>query len=195
MKEATPVWTLRSERHTGDLAWLLAAHAGLAREQGWDATFEAYVAQPMSTSILAAAPHERLWIAEHDGQRAGCIAIVQADFVVDNAVEVRKVTGHLAPMVLPVKLETAQLRWFLVQPEARGQGLGKLLLEEAIAFSREHGYHRLILWTVSALEPAAHLYRAAGFTRTQQIPSRRWGQDVVEEQYSLALGAKGRARA
>jgi len=195
MKKATPVWTLRSERRTGDLAWLLGAHADLARELGWDATFEAYVAQPMATSLLAASPHERLWIAEQAGRNAGSIAIVQADFVVDHAVEVRKITGHIAPTILPVKLETAQLRWFLVQPEARGEGLGRLLLEEAIAFSRGQGYHRIILWTVSRLEAATHLYCAAGFEKTQEIRAKRWGADVVEEQYTLWLGPKGRARA
>jgi GNAT superfamily N-acetyltransferase len=190
MKEVTQAWTLRSERRTGDLAWLLAAHADLAREHGWDATFEAYVAQPISTSLLAAAPHERLWIAEREGHNAGSIAIVQADFAMDHAVEVRRIPGHPAPVILPVKLETAQLRWFLVQPEARGQGLGRLLLEEAIAFSREHGYQRVILWTVSRLEAATRLYHAAGFEKTQEIPAKRWGTEVIEEQYTLWLGAK-----
>ena len=93
----THVWKLRSERRTGDLAWLLGAHADLARELGWDATFEAYVAQPMATSILRAASYERLWIAEHDGKCVGSIAIVQADVSSDHAVELQKGTGHLVP--------------------------------------------------------------------------------------------------
>lgn len=168
----TPAWTLRSERRTGDLAWLLAAHADLARELGWDATFEAYVAQPMATSILKAASFERLWIAERDGRSVGSVAIVQAD---------------------PLETETAQLRWFLVQPEVRGQGLGKGLLEQAVAFSREAGYHRIILWTVRQLAAAAHLYESAGFKRVHETPSTRWGADVVEEQYMLWLGPQGRA--
>jgi GNAT superfamily N-acetyltransferase len=189
----TQAWTLRSERRTGDLAWLLGAHADLARELGWDATFEAYVAQPMATSILKAASYEQLWIAEHGGKCVGSIAIVQADFVVSDTVLVQKVTGHIAPMIVPVKLETAQLRWFLVQPEVRGQGLGRLLLEEAIAFSRQAGYQRIILWTVGRLEAATRLYRAAGFEKSQEIRAKRWGAEVVEEQYTLWLGAKGRA--
>lgn len=180
-------WTLRSERRTGDLAWLLAAHAQLAREQGWDATFEAYVAQPMASCVLAAAPHERIWIAERDGSPQGCIAIVQADHVVHDTVLVRRHPGRPDAIELPPKLETAQLRWFLVQPEARGHGLGKVLLDEAIAFSREAGYHRIILWTVSQLTAAAALYRAAGFESVREVPSKRWGADVVEEQYRLAL--------
>ena len=183
----TGTWTLRSERRTGDLAWLLAAHAGLAREYGFDASFEAYVAQPMSTCLLAHSPHEQIWIAEREGRSVGSIAIVQADFVSDHAIKVQKFTGQPIPVAVPVKLETAQLRWFLVQPEARGEGLGKLLLQQAIDFSRVAGYHRIILWTVSQLEAAAHLYRATGFKKVQEIPARRWGVDVIEEQYALWL--------
>lgn len=193
MSPVTHAWTLRSERCTGDLAWLVGAHADLARELGWDATFEAYVAQPMATSILRAASYERLWIAERDGRSVGSVAIVQADFSSDHAVEVHKGTGLLVPRVVPVKLDTAQLRWFLVQPEVRGQGLGTVLLDQAVAFSREAGYHRIILWTVRQLAAAAHLYESAGFKKVHETPSKRWGADVVEEQYMLWLGPQGRA--
>jgi GNAT superfamily N-acetyltransferase len=183
----SPSWTLRSDRHTGDLAWLLAAHAGLADELGWDASFEAYVAQPMSTCMLAAAPYERIWIAEQDGEPRGSIAIVQADSVHSDAQWARKTSHGRAHLAAVPKLQTAQLRWFLVRPEARGQGLGKALLEQAIAFSREIGYDLIILWTVGQLEAAAHLYREAGFERLQQVPGKRWGSDVIEEQYRLVL--------
>ena len=80
----------------------------------------------------------------------------------------------------------AQLRWFLVAPSSRGGGLGRRLIGEAVAFSRDAGYERMILWTVSGLEAAAHLYRAVGFQRTEALPAVRWGVEVVEE--------KGRAR-
>ena len=81
----------------------------------------------------------------------------------------------------------AQLRWFLVAPEARGAGLGKRLIQQAIAFSRDAGYESVILWTISALHTAAHLYRSAGFEPIESIPGRRWGVNVVEEKYRLTL--------
>ncbi len=79
------------------------------------------------------------------------------------------------------------LRWFLVDPSVRGAGLGKRLLQESIAFSRNCRYKTIILWTVSALTAAAHLYRAAGFRKVEEKPGRLWGVDVVEEKYELEL--------
>jgi GNAT superfamily N-acetyltransferase len=148
---------------------MLGAHARLAAEHGWDATFEAYVARPLSASVLARDPRERIWIADTpQGSAAGCVAILRAE--------------------VPVASETAQLRWFLVEPEMRGRGLGRLLLAEALAFSRRAGYDRAVLWTVSQLVAAAHLYREAGFQKVQEVPGTRWGAEVVEQQYALELG-------
>ena len=168
---ASERWTLRSERRTGDLARLLAAHAALAEEMGWDATFEAYVAQPMAATVLTAARRERIWMVESDGRFQGSVAIVQAG----------------------ADPQVAQLRWFLVAPDARGQGLGKVLLERALAFAREVGYGRVLLWTVQQLEAAAHLYQALGFVKTQEVPGTHWGADVIEEQYTLWLERRGGA--
>ena len=176
----TATWALRTERRTGDLAWLLHAHADLARELGWDATFEAYVAEPMAACVLRSAVDERIWIAEGEGGPLGCIAIVKA-FRADDGTAVK------SP---PVTIAQAQLRWFLVRPEARGQGLGKELLERALTFSRVASYDRVVLWTVSELEAAARLYRAAGFEKVREVPGRHWGAEVVEEQYALWLGPK-----
>jgi ribosomal protein S18 acetylase RimI-like enzyme len=81
----------------------------------------------------------------------------------------------------------AQLRWFLVDPSARGRGLGTRLLSEAVSFARECGYRVVVLWTVSALAAAARLYRAAGFRKVQDRPGRLWGADVVEEKYELTI--------
>ena len=83
--------------------------------------------------------------------------------------------------------KVAQLRWFLVDPAVRGMGLGRRLLDEALAFCKECGYGNVILWTVSALEAAAHLYRSAGFRKVEEKPGRLWGVDVVEEKYELTL--------
>jgi GNAT superfamily N-acetyltransferase len=81
----------------------------------------------------------------------------------------------------------AQLRWFLVDASARGRGLGRRLLDAAVAFSREAGYERVMLWTVAGLDAALHLYRAAGFERIMAAPASRWGVEVVEEQHALVL--------
>jgi ribosomal protein S18 acetylase RimI-like enzyme len=135
-----------------------------ARERGFDPTFEAYVAGPLSEFVRAGNPRERLWLAERGGRLVGCVAIVAA-----------------GP-------RTAQLRWFLVDPAVRGSGLGKRLLDEAIAFCRDCGYEEVILWTESALAAAARLYRSAGFRKTEEKPGRVWGVDLVEEKYELTLG-------
>ena len=185
---STP-WTLRTERRTGDLAWLLQAHADLAREMGWDATFEAYVAEPMAACVLRKGVDERIWIAERDGVRLGSIAIVRSDFWKDPAVRAFGADG--APVPSPaMEISQAQLRWFLVRPEARGQGLGKALLERALTFSRVARYDRVVLWTVSQLVAAAHLYGQAGFEKVMELPGTHWGAEVVEEQYALWLGPK-----
>lgn len=156
--------TIRTDLVPGDLGAIIHLHGILyAREYGFDSSFEAYVAAPLAAFALAGSPRERLWIAKRGGSVIGCIAIVAAS------------------------LQTAQLRWFLVHPDARGSGLGKRLLAEAIAFSRAQGYASIILWTVSALAAAAHLYRAAGFHKQEEKPGRQWGLDVIEERYELDL--------
>jgi GNAT superfamily N-acetyltransferase len=159
----TPV-TLRTSLRPGDLGSIVHLHGVLyAREYGFDPTFEAYVAGPLAEFVRTGSPRERLWIAERDGRIVGCVAIVAA------------------------AERTAQLRWFLVDPSARGAGLGKRLLHEAIAFARDCGYEGVILWTVSALTAAAHVYRAVGFRKVEEKPGRVWGVDVVEEKYELVL--------
>lgn len=156
--------TLRSELRPGDIGAVVSLH-GLtyAREHGWDVTFEAYVAGPLAEMACKRSPRERIWLAERNGGLVGCVAIVEAS------------------------LDTAQLRWFLVDPSARGHGLGTRLLREAVEFSREQRFERIVLWTVSALDAAARLYRAAGFAKAEEMPGRHWGADVVEERYELRL--------
>jgi len=160
-----PAVALRTGLRPGDIGEIVRLHGVLyAREYGFDPTFEAYVAEPLARFAIAASPRERLWIAERGGAIVGCVAIVAA-----------------SP-------QTAQLRWFLVDPAARGLGLGTRLLDEAIAFSRGCGYRSIVLWTVRALSAAARIYRAKGFSRTEEKPGRQWGVDVVEEKYELRLG-------
>jgi GNAT superfamily N-acetyltransferase len=157
---------VRTDLRPGDLGSVVRLHGVVhGRECGFDASFEAYVAGPLAEFVLAASPRQRLWLAERGGDLVGCVAIVEAS------------------------AEEAQLRWFLVDPSARGAGLGKALLGEAIAFARAAAYRSVMLWTVSSLAAAASLYRSAGFRLVEEIPGRRWGVDVVEQRYDLALPA------
>jgi GNAT superfamily N-acetyltransferase len=157
--------TLRTELRPGDLGYIVYLHGVIyAQERGFDPSFEAYVAGPLSDFVCSGNKLQRLWIAERDGRIVGCVAIVAA-----------------SP-------RTAQLRWFLVDPSARGTGLGKRLLEAAVAFCKDCGYSDVVLWTESALTAAAHLYQSAGFRKTEEKPGRMWGVDLVEEKYELHLG-------
>ncbi len=156
--------SIRTHLQPGDIGGIVHLHGVVyAREYGFDPTFEAYVAGPLAELVRSDSDRERLWIAERDGRIVGCVAIAAA-----------------AP-------QTAQLRWFLVDPSARGAGLGKRLLGEAIAFAKDRGYGAIILWTVSVLAAAAHLYQSFGFQKTQEKPGKMWGVDVVEEKYELRL--------
>jgi GNAT superfamily N-acetyltransferase len=157
--------TLHTDLRPGDLGTIVSLHGTIyARERGFDSTFEAYVAGPLAEFVCSPSPRQRLWIAERDGRIVGCIAIVAA-----------------SPL-------TAQFRWFLVEPSARGCGLGQSLLDEALGFCRECGYGEIFLWTESALTVAARLYQAAGFRKTAEKPGWMWGVDLVEERYERTLG-------
>ena len=158
---------LRTELLPGDLGAIIRLHGLVyARDQGWDITFEAYVAETLVVFVRSmATTRARIWIAERDGELIGCIGIVE-----------------IAP-------GTAQLRWFLVHPDARGQGLGRRLIEEALAYCRALGAERVFLWTTSGLETAARLYRAAGFRLVHETPGPGWGAPVVEQRYELELSA------
>lgn len=162
MTAGRPPVTLRHDLRPGDLGAIVGLHGTVyAREHGFDPTFEAYVAGPLAEFVRARGERDRFWIAERAGRLSGCIAIVAA-----SAVE-------------------AQLRWYLVDPAARGHGLGRRLLREAVDFAWSRGYESIFLWTVAALEAAARLYRAEGFERVEERPGRMWGVDVVEERYVL----------
>ena len=156
---------IRTHLEPGDVGAIIRLHGVVyARECGFDRTFEAYVAAPLARMIQDAHPDERVWVADRDGEVVGCIAIVRCE-----------------PGV-------AQLRWFLVHPSCRGTGLGKRLLSDAIAFSRERKYRTVMLWTVAGLPASAHLYRRAGFRKVEERPpARLWGVTVIEERHELPL--------
>ena len=158
--------TVRHDLRPGDMGRVIAMHGVLyAEEYGFDHGFEAYVAETVAELGRLVRPGlDRLWVAEWDGRLVGSIAILgRAD-------------------------GAAQLRWFLVHPEARGSGLGRRLIADALAFCRTAGYRSVYLWTVTGLDAAARLYVAAGFRRTEtKPPATLWGVQLAEERYDLDL--------
>ncbi len=163
--ERRPGVLLREPR-PGDLGWIVARHGELyAAEHGWDATFEALVAGIVADFALSADPvgRERAWLAEIDGERAGCVFCVREDE------------------------STARLRVLLVEPDARGAGVGSRLVRECIAFARSAGYRRLVLLTYDVLADARRIYQRAGFRLVHQEPVRRYGHDLVEQEWAKDL--------
>jgi GNAT superfamily N-acetyltransferase len=159
-----PDTKIRNDLKPGDIGYLTYLHGTLyAEEYGWDHTFEAYVAGPLSEFAKAHNDRERIWIVEKDGLVAGSIAIVEASERI------------------------AQLRWFLLHPGLRGHGIGRLLMDEAIRFCGDGDYSQVFLWTVSALTAAANLYRSTGFQLTEESTRELWGAVVTEQRYDLNL--------
>jgi GNAT superfamily N-acetyltransferase len=159
-----PSIRLRHEFKPGDIGYLIYLHGTLyAKEYGWDHTFEAYVAGPLAEFAKSRTERERIWIVEMDEQVVGSIAIVEAS------------------------LEEAQLRWLLLHPKLRGQGVGRVLCEEAVGFCKSSGYRTIFLWTVSELRAAAGLYKAMGFRVTEENRHKIWGKTITEQRYELEL--------
>jgi DNA-binding MarR family transcriptional regulator/GNAT superfamily N-acetyltransferase len=157
-------WRLRQPQ-PGDIGWVVARHGALyAREYGFDARFEALVAQVAGAFLAGHDPaRERCWIAEHDGVNLGSVFLVRVDD------------------------ELARLRLLLVEPAARGLGIGKRLVAECIAFARAAGYRRITLWTNDVLVAARGIYQAAGFRLVASKPHSDFGPPCVGEDWELAL--------
>ncbi|MBV0912833.1 GNAT family N-acetyltransferase [Anianabacter salinae] len=155
---------LLRDLETGDAGWLIQRHAELyARDEGFDQSFEALVAEILADFIRNRRPQERAWIAVRDGQRLGSVFCVRQDD------------------------ETAKLRLFLLEPEARGQGLGRRLLEACIDHARAQGFRKLVLWTHASHRAACALYAARGFVLTASTAKVSFGVPVVEQSWELAL--------
>jgi GNAT superfamily N-acetyltransferase len=157
--------TIRLLGEPGDLGWAVMMHGEMyAAEFGWDTTFEALVARIVADYAVSHDPgREAAWIAEVDGRRAGCIFCVAKDAV------------------------TAQLRILLVDPAARGLGIGHELVAHCITFARQAGYQRVTLWTNDVLVAAARIYLAAGFRLTAEEPHHSFGADLLGQTYELDL--------
>jgi DNA-binding MarR family transcriptional regulator/GNAT superfamily N-acetyltransferase len=171
-RPATTPYLLRPPR-AGDIGWAIARHGALyAQEYGWDATFEALAARIAADFVEHHDPaREACWIAERDGSNVGCVFLVQAR---DEA------SGAVRPGI-------AQLRMLLVEPSARGLGLGKRLVAECERYAREKGYERIVLWTNANLIAARGIYRRAGYLLTGSEPHHSFGHDLIGETWELAL--------
>lgn len=159
-----PSIVLRDPR-PGDLGWVVQVHGEVyAREHGWNAEFEALVAEIAAKFLRRFDPaREKGWIAEVDGARAGSVFLVRQSRAV------------------------ARLRLLLVLPEARGLGLGARLTDECIAFAREKGYRKLVLWTQGNLLAARAIYRSRGFVKVASEPGVAFGKRLVSETWELVL--------
>src|SRR5215831_13117902 len=150
----------------GDMGWIVHRHGVLySQEYGWDEQFEALAAEIVAEFIRNYdAKRERCWIAEKDGDIVGCVFLVRKSKTI------------------------AKLRLLLVEPSARGLGIGKRLVTECIRFARQAGYKKIMLWTQSELIAARKTYEQAGFKLVEQKAHQSWGRDdLVSETWELKL--------
>ncbi|MGH2775154.1 MAG: bifunctional helix-turn-helix transcriptional regulator/GNAT family N-acetyltransferase [Actinomycetota bacterium] len=152
---------------SGDLGWVVHRHGVIyAQEFGWDETFEALVARVVAEYIDERDPkRENAWIAEVDGDPVGCVFCVKESVVI------------------------ARLRLLLVEPSARGVGIGERLVTECIRFARRAGYKQITLWTNDVLLSARRIYEAAGFRLIKEEPHHSFGHDLVGQDWLLDLDA------
>lgn len=172
-KELSPSISIRTDLCPGDIGMVVHLHGVIyAEEQGWDTSFDAYVAGPIAEFVKSRSDRDRIWIVE---MVAGEVGGRRAARIVGSAAIVR------------VSDAEAQLRWLLLAPEVRGLGLGRRLVEEALVFSRSAGYKAIFLWTVRGLLAATSLYESLGFEETEENTSEIWGRTVTEVRYALRL--------
>ncbi|ONF63018.1 bifunctional helix-turn-helix transcriptional regulator/GNAT family N-acetyltransferase [Amycolatopsis keratiniphila] len=164
-RAADPTLVLRPPR-PGDFGWVVHRHGALySREYGWDERFEALVARVVAEYVdRRDDPRQAGWIAELDGERVGSIFCMPAEDGV-----------------------TAKLRMLLLEPAARGRGVGKRLVTECVEFARAAGYPAMELWTVSLLEAARAIYRKAGFQLVSEETITGFGYELTGQTWRLEL--------
>lgn len=165
-EQQEPIGDLRlRQARSGDYGWAIERHGLIySTEFGWGPKFEGFVAELFgSFARQHDSRWERCWIADVDGKRAGCVYVVKRES------------------------EMAQLRCLLVDPWARGHGVGKALVDECIKFARSAGYRRMMLWTHSCLESARRIYEAAGFLLVQEEPHVHFGVPLVGQNWEMVL--------
>ncbi|KAF7595930.1 hypothetical protein BBP40_004076 [Aspergillus hancockii] len=163
----THSYILRNHR-PGDMGWIVHRHGALySKEYGWNERFEALVARVAADFIdHYDLTSERCWIAERDGNFLGCVMLVKDR---------------------ESKNTTAKLRLLLVEPSARGLGLGRALIQQCTKFAREVGYSRILLWTSSVLDSARHLYEKEGYKLIQLEEHELLGFKMTGEYWELLL--------
>ncbi len=149
----------------GDIGWVIQRHGALyAQEYGWDETFEAMVAEIAAHFVREFdAKRERCWIAEKDGENVGSVFLVRHSD------------------------EVAKLRMLIVEPKARGLGIGNRLVEECIRFARLKGYRKISLWTNDVLVAACKIYQNKGFRLVEEEAHHSFGHDLVGQTWDLDL--------
>lgn len=150
---------------SGDFGWVVQRHGAIYRKEfGWDETFEGLVARIVADYIERRDPlREAAWIAEVDGERTGCVFCMKKDDTI------------------------AQLRILLVEPSARGMGIGARLVEECIRFARRARYRQMMLWTNDVLVSARRIYEGAGFRLVEEEKHHSFGKDLVGQNWYLDL--------
>jgi N-acetylglutamate synthase-like GNAT family acetyltransferase len=160
--------TIRTELRPGDIGYALYRHGELyARENGYGRLFELYVGRGLCEFLERYEPErDRVWAAELGGRMVGFLLLMHRG-------------------------EEAQLRYFLIEPELRGRGLGRKLLGLALGFARERGYRGVYLWTTAEQEGAIALYESFGFALAEEKSSSTFGAPQLERRYALELGRPG----
>lgn len=162
----SPAVVLRAHR-PGDIGWVVERHAVLySREYGWTTGIEAVTARIVADFLDHLDPaRERCWIADRDGERLGCVFLVRE----------------------PEQADVARLRLLLLEPAARGLGLGRRLVDECVAFARAAGYHEIVLWTHAVLTAARRIYADCGFELERTWTHDDFGIEEVSETWRLRL--------